>query len=349
MLQGVKMLILNAETDGRIPHAGHADPAALPAARPGPVPADAPRAPAAGKMNGDADAGEGGAGRIQDFNQSIRSAFSQAAAPAGGKPRESIESIWRRYAPQIEQGRGGAGGGGGGEEKALTDLAATNARLDRLEAVSLHLCEKVGLVLCRIDDIAAASSLRPDTARAGPGPPGRGGGGDAAAGGMRGVANGLVSLTEAPLEKFRSSNLMQLGGLRSALGLGVSTGDEEGRERGGSGVSTQRDALAPSAAATSPRLMLPRSAEEAWEAKAEARVKRRARRAALEQAAFAAAQQDFAARQDLLVCSSSTSYPYPNPYTLDPKPETLIPSSCAATDAALSGRRHHATSSSGSR
>ena len=153
-----------------------------------------------------------------------------------------------------------------------------------LTQVTLHLCDKIGETLNRLDRVA---------------PPGEHGAGAAdmcgmanmdGAGGAAGAA--LVNLAEGPLATFRSANLASLGGLRNALGLGGGGGAMQG-ESGTAGGGDQkasllRDHLLPEggdAAGTgsggkSPRLKLPKTAEEAWKQKVDARLKRRAQREA---------------------------------------------------------------------
>lgn len=160
--------------------------------------------------------------------------------PEANHTPNSVERIWNQYAP------------GPGE---ASKEASTNARLDRLERITLHLCDKVDQVLSRLDESAK------------PGP----------------TSTGLGGLAGAP---FRSANLL---GLRSALGLGPGEGVSGGGDGdGGGGGTTFRDLLMPSSSnsdkvpALSPRFRMPRTAEEAWSQKTEARLKRRARRSALE-------------------------------------------------------------------
>ena len=171
-----------------------------------------------------------------------------------GTPK-SVEHIWNQYEPP----RGAS----------VED--STNARLDRLERVTLQLCDKVDQVLSRLEE---SSHAKPST------------------------VGGLANLAEAP---FRSANLL---GLRRALGLGSGEGASggggggcraEGASGGGGGSgrgegrsATLRDLLLPSnvnsgkVPVVSPRFRMPRTAEEAWKQKTEASLKRRARRSALE-------------------------------------------------------------------
>ena len=171
-----------------------------------------------------------------------------------GNPK-SVEHIWNQYAPPL---------GASVED-------STNARLDRLERITLQLCDKVDQVLSCLEE---SSHAKPST------------------------LGGLANLAEAP---FRSANLL---GLRSALGLGSGEGASgggggggrgEGASGGGDGSgrgegrsATFRDLLLPSnihcgkVPAVSPRFRMPRTAEEAWKQKTEASLKRRARRSALE-------------------------------------------------------------------
>jgi hypothetical protein len=167
---------------------------------------------------------------------------------------KSVEHIWNQYEPP--------------RRASVED--STNARLDRLERVTLQLCDKVDQVLSRLKE---SSHSKPSS------------------------VGGLANLAEAP---FRSANLL---GLRSALGLGSGNGASEvgggdGRAEGASGggggsgsgeggSATFRDLLLPfndngKVPAVSPRFRMPRTAEEAWKQKTEASLKRRARRSALE-------------------------------------------------------------------
>jgi len=167
-----------------------------------------------------------------------------------GNPK-SLEHIWNQYAPL----------GASVEDR-------TNARLDRLERITLQLCDKVDQVLSCLEE---SSHAKPST------------------------LGGLANLAEAP---FRSANLL---GLRSALGLGSgegasgggggggrgegASGGGGGSGRGEGGGATFRDLLPPSninsgkVPFVSPRF---RPAEEAWRQETDASLKRCARRSALE-------------------------------------------------------------------